>query len=61
MIVKIIIICAIALFLIAYFHFTQAGVVFDKVVQVRNTVQNATDPIIKNVLQKAASYNLTKH
>ena len=61
MIVKIIIICVVALAIIAYFHFTQVGVVFDKAVQARDTVQNATDPIIKNVLQKVASYNLTKH
>lgn len=61
MIVKIIVICAIVLVLIAYFHFTQVGVVFDKAVQVRDAVQNATDPIIKNVLQNVARYNLTKH
>ncbi|MDE1765049.1 MAG: hypothetical protein KGI27_02120 [Thaumarchaeota archaeon] len=61
MIVKIIIICAVALFLIAYFHFTQVGVAFDKVVQIRNTVQNATDPIVKNILQRTADYNLTRH
>ncbi|MDE1726454.1 MAG: hypothetical protein KGH89_04235 [Thaumarchaeota archaeon] len=61
MIGKIIIICAVALFLIAFFHFTQAGTYFDKIAQIRDNVQNATDPIIKNILQKAANYNLTKH
>ncbi|MGI0046719.1 MAG: hypothetical protein ACREBB_05975 [Nitrosotalea sp.] len=61
MIVKIIIICAVVLFLVALFHFTQVGVVFDKLIQVRDTVQNMTDPIIKNVLQNTANYNLTKH
>jgi len=61
MIIKIIVICAVVLVLIAYFHFTQVNVVFDKAVQARDTVQNAADPIIKNVLQKVARYNLTKH
>ena len=61
MIGKIIIICAVALFLIAYFHFTEVGVVFDKTVQLRDRIQNVTDPIIKNTLQKVAQYNLTKH
>lgn len=61
MIGKIIIICAVVLFLVAYFHFTQVGFAFDKLVQVRDSVQNATDPIIKNVLQKTAELNLTKH
>lgn len=61
MIGKIIIICAVALFLVAYFHFTQVGVVFDKTVQIRDHVQNATDPIIKTALQNIARYNLTKH
>ena len=61
MIGKIIIICAVALFLVAFFHFTQVGVVFDKMVQIRDNVQNATDPLIKNALQKVAQYNLTRH
>lgn len=61
MIIKIVIICAVIIFLVAYFHFTQVGTVFDKLVQVRNNVQNATDPIIKNILQSAANSNLTKH
>ena len=58
---KIVIICAVILFLVAYFHYTQVGTVFDKLVQVRDNVQNATDPIIKNILQSAANSNLTKH
>ena len=58
---KIIIICAVVLFLIAYFHFTQVGVVFDKTVQIRDKIQNVTDPIIKGSLQKVAQFNLTKH
>lgn len=61
MIGKIAIICAVILFLVAYFHYTQVGTVFDKLVQVRDNVQNATDPIIKNILQSAANSNLTKH
>ena len=60
-IVKIVIICAVIIFLVAYFNYTQVGTVFDKLVQVRDSVQNATDPIIKNVLQSAANSNLTKH
>lgn len=61
MIGKIVIICAAIIFLVAYFHFTQVGTVFDKLVQVRDSVQNVTDPIIKNILQTAANSNLTKH
>jgi len=60
-IIKIAIIFAAILFLVAYFHYTQVGTVFDKLVQVRDSVQNATDPIIKNILQNAANSNLTKH
>lgn len=58
---KIVIICAAIIFIVAYFHFTQVGTVFDKLVQVRDSVQNATDPIIKNVLQNAANSSLTGH
>ncbi|MFZ1077610.1 MAG: hypothetical protein WAN47_09320 [Nitrosotalea sp.] len=61
MIVKIVIICAVVVFLVAYFNYTQVGTVFDKLVQIRDSVQNATDPIIKNALQGAANSNLTKH
>jgi len=60
-IIKIAIIFAVILFLVAYFHYTQVGTVFDKLVQIRDSVQNATDPIIKNILQNAANSNLTKH
>jgi hypothetical protein len=58
---KIVIVCAVILFLVAYFHYTQVGTVFDKLVQIRDSVQNATDPIIKNILQNDANSNLTKH
>ena len=58
---KIIIICAVVLFLIAYLHFTQVGPLFDDTVKIRDRVQSLTDPIIKSTLQKIAEGNVTKH
>ncbi|GEM_PF-6152181 len=61
MIGKIIIICVVVLFLVSYFHFTQIGALFDKTVQIRDKIQNVTDPIIKTTLQDVAQNDLTKH